>query len=200
MKKIYAFLILALGLSNLHISAQDLGDIEAYEKAIKPGVELTYAVTDKDKHYNLTVTIKKAGDEVAFAWKTSDPDNKSGSVTMSAGAINEAKAFSNIFTGGDAKLDKETSLWVSKQVFNDVSANAQATVKVNGATDTVTVLGNTVGNVNLVLNGEGASVPGYELEGGTAKYTIGFVESVKFPLVYKLDLGWSIVLTEIKNP
>ena len=200
MKKIYALLIFVLTLSTIHISAQDLGDIEGFEKAIKPGAELTYAVTDKDKHYNLTITIKKAADEVAFTWKTTDPDNKSGSVSMSAGAINEAKAFSNIFKGGDTKLDKETSLWVSKQVFNDVSANAQASVKVNGAGDTVTVMANTVDNLNLVLNGEPATVPVYELDGGTAKYMVGFIESLKFPLVYKLDLGWSMVLTEIKNP
>ncbi len=199
MQKIYAVLISFFCLCALHINAQDLAELDDYEKAMKPGVQLTYDVTAKEKNFKMVVTIKKLGDEVSFSWKTSDPDNKSGSVTMSNSAISTAKAFSNVFNGSDNKLDKETSLWVSKQVCTDVTGAAQTSVKINGASDTVTVMGNTMSVFNFTLNGTGVSLSGWELEGGNPKRTIDVLESLKFPLIYKLDLGWTMVLTDIKN-
>ena len=145
MKKIY-FLSVVFFCLVLRVQAQDLADLEAFEKSMKPGAELTYDVTVKDKEYKLIVTIQKLGDEVAFSWKTTDPDNKSGTVSMSAGAVSGAEAFSNIFSGGDTRLDKETCLWLSKAVYSSIEPNAQASVKVKGATDTVTVMGNTIGD------------------------------------------------------
>jgi hypothetical protein len=120
---------------------------------------------------------------------------------MTAGATAEAQALSNIFKAGDVKLDKETCLWASKQVTNSISTNAQASLKINGASDTATVMGNTIGDFNFTINGNIVVVPGSELQGGTdPKYTIDILESAKFPLIFKLDIGWTAVLQEIKNP
>ena len=199
MKKTYFILIAFFSCSALHIAAQDLADIETYEKAMKPGAQLTYAVVAKEKKYNLVLTLKKLGDEVSFTYKTTDPDNKSGSVTMSNNSISGAKALSNIFNGGDAKLDKETCLWVSKQVTTDITGTAQTSLKLNGASDTATVMGNTMGVFNFNINDAGVSMSGWELEGGNPKCTIDILESMKLPLIYKLDNGWSMVLTDIKN-
>ena len=183
------------------MQAQDLADLETFEKSMKPGAELSYDVTVKDKQFKLILTLKKLGDEVAFSWKTTDPDNKSGTITMSAGAVSGAEAFSNIFNGGDTKLDKETCLWISKAVYSSIETNAQASVKVKGATDTVTVMGNTIGDFNFTINGNIVVVPGWEIQGGgDPKYTIDILESAKFPLIFKLDIGWTAVLIEIKNP
>jgi len=198
MKKIYALLLLIITLQVSHLSAQDLADLDTYEKSMKPGAELSYDVTANGKQFKMVVTLKKVGAEVAFDWKTTDPDNKSGSVTMSANAVATAKAFSNIFKGGATSLESETSLWASKQLCTEIVANAQASVKVKGASDTATVLGNTMGLFNLNLNGNGVSLSGYELQGGSPVYTIDIIESPKFPLIYKLDIGWTMVLTDIK--
>jgi hypothetical protein len=201
MKKIYILLCVAFCLTTFHLSAQDLADLETFEKAMKPGAQLTYDVTNKDKHYKLIVTLKKLGDEVSFSWKTTDPDNKTGNVTMTATATSAATALSNIFKAGDVTLDKETCLWASKAVTNSVSNTAQASLKVNGAADTVTVMGNTIGDFNFTVNDNVVVVPGSELQGGTdPKYTLDVLESAKFPLIFKLDIGWTAVLLEIKNP
>ena len=201
MKKIYAILFAVFSLAALHLSAQDLADLETFEKSMKPGAQLTYDVTVKDKQFKLILTLKKMGDEVSFSWNTTDPDNKSGTVTMTAGAVSEAQALSNIFKGGDVRLEKETCLWVSRQVTNSISTTAQASLKINGTSDTVTVMGNTIGDFNFTINGNIVVVPGSELQGGTdPKYTIDILESAKFPLIFKLDIGWTAVLQEIKNP
>lgn len=200
MRKIQLAMLAIFCCSMLHINAQDLADLETFEKSMKPGAQLTYDVTVKDKQFKLIATIKKLGDEVVFSWKTTDPDNKSGSITMSPGATADAQALFSSFKGGDVKLDKETSLWASKKVINSISTTAQASLKINGASDTVTVMGNTIGDFNFTINGNIVVVPGSELQGGTdPKYTIDVLESAKFPLIFKLDIGWTMVLIEIKN-
>jgi hypothetical protein len=199
MKKVYTILLTIFSFSALHLASQDIADLETFENAMKPGTELKYDVTVKDKKFNLIITLKKVGDGMAFSWKTTDPDNKSGSVTMSAGALSAATAFAHVFNGGDAKLDKETCLILSKQVFTGINANAQASLKINGAADTVTVMSNAVDNFGFSVNGNMVSLEVWELQGGDPKYTIGVLESSKFPLIYKLDIGWSMILTEIKS-
>jgi hypothetical protein len=200
MRKLNCAIVLILSIFTITISAQNISDLEAYEKAMKPGTQLTYDVASKTQKYQLVIVLKKLGAEIAFDWKTTDPDNKSGSVTMSANAVASAEALFNSFTGGETKLDKETCLLISKKVFNKVASTSEAAVKLMGTTDTVTNLSNTIGEFNFNLDGNLMAVPGWELQGGSdVKYTIDVLESTKFPLIYKLDIGWSLILTEVKS-
>lgn len=180
--------------------AQNISDLDAFEKAVKPGTQLIYDVAVQDKHYTLTITLKQVGNEVSFDWITGDPDNKSGSVAMSANALQNAVAINSTLKSGDVKLDNETAFWISKKIFNDIANTAQASLKLNGATDTATNLGNTIGEFNFNMNGNLMAIPGWELTGGPDnKYTIDILES-KIPLIYKIDMGFSMILTEVKNP
>ena len=200
MKKLIPILLI-ISISRMALPAQNISDLESFEKAMKPGTVLTYDVSAKDKKYQFIVTIKKLGDEIGFDWKMTDPVNKTGNVTMSPNAVAKAEALLNNFTGGDSKLDKETSVFISRKLFNDVSTTSNANIKLNGAADTATAMSNTIGEFNFNLNGELVAVPGWELQGGgDVKYTVDVLESVKFPIIYRMDLGWSIQLTEIKNP
>ena len=198
MKKYFTLLLLTLsiGLAN----SQNISDLETFEKAMKPGTVLTYDVSSAGKNYKFIVTIKSLGNEIAFDWKMTEPINKSGTVVMSANAVSKADALFNYFNGGASNLDKETSVWISKKLFNDISAKAEAPIKVNGAADTATVMGNTISEFNFNLNGNLVAVPGWELQGGSdIKYTIDVIESTKFPIITRMDLGWTIQLSEIKS-
>ena len=200
MRKIICALIFIYG-SMLLLPAQNISDLEAFEKAIKTGTVLTYDVNANNKKYQFIVTIKKLGDEIAFDWKMSDPVNKAGNVFMSVNAVSKAEALLNNFSGGESKLDKETSVFISRKIFNDVSSTSMAAIKLNGATDTLTTMSNTISEFNFNLNGNLVSIPGWELQGGgDVKYTVDVLESFKFPIIFRMDLGWSIVLSEIKNP
>lgn len=197
----YSFLLLLFNLFFLIPSAQNVADLEIFEKAMKPGAVLTYEVNMSGKKYQLIATIKKIGDEIAFDWKTTDPINKTGNVIMNAAAVTKADALFNDFTSGESKLEKETALFISKKIFNDARANFQAALKVNGQNDTATTISSTVAEFGVNINGEFLSIPGWELQGGgEIKYTVGVIESPKFPLITRLDLGWTMLLSEIKNP
>lgn len=198
MKKYFTLLLLTLsiGLAN----SQNISDLETFEKAMKPGTVLTYDVSSAGKNYKFIVTIKSLGNEIAFDWKMTEPINKSGTVVMSANAVSKADALFNYFNGGASNLDKETSVWISKKLFDDISAKAEAPIKVNGAADTATVMSNTISEFNFNLNGNLVAVPGWELQGGSdIKYTIDVIESTKFPIITRMDLGWTIQLSEIKS-
>lgn len=180
--------------------AQNIVDLDAFEKTIKPGTVLTYDVSQGEKKYQFIVTLKKLGDEIAFDWKMTEPVSKTGSVTMSTNAVTKGDALFNLFTGGESKLDKETSVFISRKIYNDVSSTSMANIKVNGASDTATVMSNTIGEFNFNLNGNLVAIPGWELEGGSdVKYKIQVLESFKFPIIYSMDLGWTIQLAEVKN-
>ena len=199
MKKFISILFILL--STAKIFSQNISDLDAFEKAMKPGTVLTYDVTNGTKKYQFIATIKKLGDEITFDWKMTEPVNKTGTVSMSATAVSKADALFNYFTGGDSKLEKEISLFISKKIFAEISSTALASIKLNGATDTATVMSNTISEFNFNLNGNLVAVPGWELQGGSdIKYTVDVLESVKFPLIVRIDLGWTIQLAEIKNP
>ncbi len=183
------------------LSAQNVSDLESFEKAMKPGTVLTYDVDAGGKKYQFIATVTKLGDEIAFDWKMTEPVSKTGNVLMSANAVSKAGALFNYFTGGESKLDNETSVFISRKVFNDVSSTSSADVRINGASDTVTVMSNTISEFSFNLNGNLVSVPGWELQGGgEVKYTVNVIESFKFPLIFSMNLGWTIQLTEVKNP
>ena len=98
-------------------------------------------------------------------------------------------------------MEKETSVFLSKKVFDDVAVNAEVLLKVNGASDTATRMSNAIGEFNFNLNGNLIAVPAWELEGGSeVKYKVVAIESRQFPLIVQMNLGWTIVLTEIKEP
>jgi hypothetical protein len=201
MKKFLSTFVFLLLLVTARLYGQNISDLETFEKAMRPGTVLTYDVNMGGKQYKFIATLKKAGDEIAFDWKMTEPINKTGTVNMSAVAVKSADALFNYFTGGASNLEKETSVFLSKKVFDDVAVNAEVLLKVNGASDTATRMSNAIGEFNFNLNGNLIAVPAWELEGGSeVKYKVVAIESRQFPLIVQMNLGWTIVLTEIKEP
>lgn len=197
--KRYLFLLFACS-SFVVIQAQNVADLETLEKAIKPGAVLTYDVNQGGKSYKLIATIKKMDTEIVFDWKYTEPYNQSGKVTMSSNAVSKADAVFSMFVAGESKLENETALFLSKKVCSDVQANTEAMLKVTGKNDTLTRMSNTIAEFGVTVDGNFLSVPGWELQGGSEiKYTIDAVESQKFPLITKLDMGWTVQLLEIKS-
>ncbi len=182
------------------ISAQNVSDLEAFEKALKPGTMLTYDVSMSGKKYQLIVILKKTNGDISFDWKTTAPVNTSGTISMTTSAVSKGDALFHIFNGGVTPLDKETSLFLSNKIYSDVLTNTQAGIRINGQADTLTTMSNTIAEVGFTLDGNFISIPAWELQGGSdIKYTVSLIESQKFPLFTRLDLGWTMTLVDIKS-
>ncbi len=180
--------------------AQNVADLETLEKALKPGTVLTYDVNQGGKNYKLIAIIKKLDSECVFDWQCTEPNNQSGKIYMSANALTKADAVFSMFAAGDTKLETETALFLSKKMCSDVQTNTEALIKVTGKNDTLTRMSNTIAEFGVTVDGNFLSVPGWELQGGSEiKYTIAAVESQKFPLITRLDFGWTMQLLEVKS-
>ena len=187
-------------LSMLTSHSQDIADLENFEKGMKPGTQLIYNVTRGKEKYNLHVTLKKAVNEMAFVWQTDTPDGKSGNITIAPGALATSNAVYTNFNAGEIKLQDACALFISKKIFNDAGTTSQASLKLNGSSDTLTVMNNTISEFNFTMDGNLMTVPGWELQGGPGnKYTLDVFESVKFPVIFKLDIGFTMTLTEVKT-
>lgn len=198
MKNVY-FLFLAL-IFCLPTFAQDVNALEDFEKAIKPGTVLTYDVSLGGKKFQYIATLKKIGDEISFDWETTEAPAKKGSVNLKINSVANADAFALGFNAGAADLTKETALVLSRKMFNDISGTSQSAIKIFGASDTATVMSNTISEYNFGLNDNLVALPGWELEGGSdVKFKIQAIESYKFPLLYGLDLGWTMQLASVKS-
>lgn len=200
MKRIVCALVILL--SNLHfLFAQNISDLDTFERSIKPRAILTYDVAIGEKKYQFIATIKTVGDKISFDWETKDPDNKKGTINVYANAVDSADAIFSDYSRGNTPIAEETALFISKKIFNDVVANAESNIKMGGAEDTATLMSNTISEFNFNLNGNLVSVPGWDMQGGTdVRYTLDVIESTKFPLITRLDIGWTMQLIEIRNP
>ena len=92
MKKFLSTFVFLLLLVTARLYGQNISDLETFEKAMRPGTVLTYDVNMGGKQYKFIATLKKAGDEIAFDWKMTEPINKTGTVNMSAVAVKSADA------------------------------------------------------------------------------------------------------------
>lgn len=200
--RLSALFFICLILLSGSIAAQNVADLEAFEKAIKPGTQLIYDVTETNgKRYPVVVTLTSVGPEVSYEWKATGAEPKTGTVSISADAVAKAEALYIGFTGGDVKTDVETGLIISQKVFKEVEATSTTNVKVKGKDSPPTLLNNVIGEYNFNLNGTLVAIPGWELEGGEeTNYTIQVLESAKFPLIFQLNAGWRIQLVEVKTP
>ena len=200
MKNIICLITLVLG-AYCRLTAQNVADLELFEAAIKPNAILTYDVTVGGKKHQLIVTLGRVGDDITFEYKTTEAAAKEGLFWVSANAVSKADALFTVFNGGKVQVDKETALFISRKMFNDVATTSAASIKMGGTADTATVMSNTISEFNFSVNGNLVAIPGWELEGGSdIKYTLDVIESAKFPLIYKLDMGWTMQLVEVKNP
>lgn len=200
--RLLSLVFICLSLLSGTIAAQNVADLETFEKAIKPGTQLIYDVTETNgKRYQVIVTLTSVGPEVAYEWKATGAEPKTGTVSISADAVAKAEALHIGFTSGDVKTDAETGLIISQKVFKDVATTSTANVKVKGKDDTPTLLNNVIGEYNFNLNGALVAIPGWELEGGVENaYSIQVLESAKFPLIFQLNAGGSVQLVEVKTP
>lgn len=110
---------------------------------LKAGSVLTYDVKSGGTAYEFIVTIKSFDKDKApeFEWKMTEPVNRNGSVKITAEAIASSYAWFNYFSGGATTLDKETSVFVSSQLKDDIAAAEKGAglkqeLQVNGASRT----------------------------------------------------------------
>lgn len=188
MKKIVTLLMLLLAFA---ANAQTL--------KLKAGSVLTYKVTNAGQSYVFTVTLKSWEPDRSFDYDMGEPANLKGNVTLTAGALANATGQVNMFSGGPLSLTDRTTVWLSKTVFNSLKTEFQARVSVDGGTP-ITLLNNYEDKYNVPVDGKDTGLNIIYAEEQSGKpYHYWILNDAENPLIVKMELGWTIELTEIKQ-
>lgn len=105
------------------VSITSNAQTETYD-TIKVGSVLTYSVNADGKKYDFIITIKKLSNSItegaSFDWKMTAPINKSGTINISAGAMDSSFAWYNYFSSGTINLENQTSVMLSYWLIEDI--------------------------------------------------------------------------------
>ncbi|NVO02599.1 MAG: hypothetical protein HXX09_07820, partial [Bacteroidetes bacterium] len=164
---------------------------------IKKGAVLTYDVKYQETNYQFIIRIINLKPDVSFSWEMTEPQNSKGKVNMSKEALATALKQNNFFKSGELFLTDMTTVWVSKKVFSSLKKakpilidllNEEANLKfVKLDKKTFLIDGVKTKNIEVI----------YAETDLNQKYWI--LDSPDFPIILKMDLGWSIDLKSVET-
>lgn len=166
------------------------------------GQKLVYGVDYYGNNYDFIVTIKSLKDGISFDYEMTNATNTKGSVFISAAAMDDAISQNNMFSGGEMKLMDKTTVWVSQKVITDMEEDGVAGVLPDGVNQ-VKIRQKKVAHdykANNAISGkmmENLSYVYAESDDSKFKYWIHLDKT--YPLILKMDIGWSLWLKEIKK-
>ena len=118
MKKII-YLIILLFLITSCASKKNLSQ-PSYE--FIEGSDLFYEVKMGDEEYDFNINMNQFSEElISFDWEMDM--SRSGSIAIRSNELSNAMSLKNYFSGGYKLLENQTSVWVSKKLFNDLKSN-----------------------------------------------------------------------------
>lgn len=203
MKK--TFLLWAILATNMFVYAQELTSF-----SLTKGTKLIYNVEQGTNEYQFIMKITELGKGVSFDWEMTAPVNKTGSVTMTPDAMKSATALFNYFSGGATTLAKETSAFVSRDVYTKIEKNKKVTLSangINGTPETFEVLGTNESEKNgsmyleytRPVNEKDFTFQNYILENADGNKAIRVWKNAEFPLIIFMETNFKIYLTGIEQ-
>jgi hypothetical protein len=211
MKKQFIFFVslMAFTFSSIAQSAFQLplgiknadGSAEYYD--IKNGDKLVYQVNAGGNQHEFIVTINghDSKNGIDFNYEMTNSSNTKGHVTISAKAQADATKYVNYFRGGDLNLTDASSVWLSGKNFSDMPERKTTMQLDNNAPETFYRPKEDEVTTIVKIKGEDRTVEGFRINNasdGTGDKTIWINDLSSNSLIIKMDLGWSIVLKEIR--
>lgn len=166
---------------------------------IKVNSQLAYNVDFRGQKYQFVVDVQKKSPDLVFKYNLTMGGGMEATVTVTEEAMKTAINQQNYFNGADRTLNTETTVWVSKKVFNEIK-NSGKTIIGNaqgmGAfkADEYTLTGTV--DFNAMVNGEEVKLKALHIKAAN-DYQYWIWDNAKDPLILKMDLGWGISLKEI---
>ena len=170
---------------------------------LRKGMTLVYGVSFEGSEYDFIVHLNSFDEGIAFDYEMTNAAGTKGRVVMSMEALTNARSQNNYFEGGEMNLVDQTTIWVSKTVFNELISNKESMISPDGGNSSVMLQGARVGHdysfFNAISNTtfNDLSYVYAESEDGKAKYWIHLRKYS--PLILKMDLGWTIWLKELRK-
>lgn len=182
------------------IVKNDDGSSQFYD--LKAGDQLVYQVNAGGNEYDFIVTLNDPGkNALDFNYEMTNSNNTSGHVTISGEAKSNATRYVNYFRGGDLNLTDACTVWLSGKNFSDMPNKKTTMTLDNGTPETFYRPEKDEVEPVVKVKGEDKKLEGFIINNaadGNGKKTMWIHGISSNSLILKMDLGWSIVLKEVR--
>lgn len=177
-------------------------DGSSYFYDLKAGDKLVYQVNAGGNEYEFIVTLNDPGKKaVDFNYEMTNSNNTSGHVTISGEAKGNATRYINYFRGGDLNLTDACTVWLSGKNFSDMVNKKTVMQLDNNAPETFYRPEKDEVEPVVKIKGEDKKIDAFIINNaadGNGKKTMWVHGISSNSFIVKMDLGWSIVLKEIR--
>ncbi|MBS1511126.1 MAG: hypothetical protein JST86_09810 [Bacteroidetes bacterium] len=203
MKKCTAFLLcfVTASLSNVLLAQT------AKPFAMADFKKATWLVTNNGDEYNFTISNPKGGMTTNFEFDWGMTNGNDGHINITKEAMESAAAQNNYFGPKlkNATLTNQTTVWVSRQVFTNLSKKGTATMDVGNGPEVFTVVKNKDDDAETESFKDAIKVKGTEktlltlhVKNEDGSHQLWILNNLQNPVIIKMDLGWTIVLKTVE--
>lgn len=182
------------------IIKNDDGSSEFYD--LKKGDKLVYQVNAGGNEYEFIVTLNDPGkNALDFTYEMTNSNKTSGHITISNKAKSDATKYVNYFRGGNLSLTDACSVWLSGKNFSDMPNKKTVMQLDNNPADTFYRPEKDEVEPVVKVKGENKKLEAFVINNaadGNGKKTMWIHGISSNALIVKMDLGWTIVLKEIR--
>jgi len=177
------------------------GSTESYD--IQKGDKLVYQVKTGDNVYDFIVTINDESSEhgIDFSYEMTNSKNTRGHVVISAKAKDESTRYIKYFSGGELNLTDACTVWLSNKNFSDMPSKKTMMTIDNGEPETFYRPDKDEVYPVVKIKGEDKKIDAFIINNGadgTGNKTMWINGISSNSLIVKMDLGWSVLLKEIR--
>lgn len=174
---------------------------------LREGSKLTYLVNASGEEYDFIVTVKKLSEEgaIVFDWEMTDPVNNSGTITISKDAAENSFAWYNFFSGGELKLDQQTSVFISFMLNLDIAATDEGNhlsknIKLASISDSGEsfLVKTKTGNFSYDEDGVKKTIKTVVLQNESGDKTVTIYNESTHAFIVSMSIGFDIELKKVE--
>ena len=170
---------------------------------ITKGDKLVYQVTAGGNEYDFMVTVNSGNNKGAldFNYEMTNSKNTKGHVLISAHARNNATKYVNYFGGGELNLTNAITVWLSNKNYKELSKRKTTMQLDNNSTEMFYRPEKDEATLVVKIKGEDKKLDAFIINNavdGTGAKTMWINALAGNTLIVKMNLGFTIVLKEIK--
>jgi hypothetical protein len=163
---------------------------------IRPGTGLAYNVNTENSDYQYIVNINGLYPTLSFRWEMTFPSRNYGDIEISQQAMDEATKQRNYFSGLGLYLEEETSVWISKKVYQAMKTKVPISINCGDSDEDELLFFVKNTTYQTQLNDSTVLLPALyaETENGK-KYWI--LDDPDNPIILKMTIEFNIYLVNI---
>jgi hypothetical protein len=168
------------------------------------GDKLVYEVNAGGQVYDFIITLMQpAADDYryTFDWEMTAPVNKSGHVNISKTAAIDSKKYMNYFKGGNLTLTDASTVWMTGENFGEMPDKKTTMQFDNNEPEAFYRKDEAETEHTIKYKGKEMKLDIFKVDNdkeGSDHRQVWVQGISSFPLIVRMDLGWTIRLKEIK--